>query len=413
MSQNEYRCFCAHGLREAQFTGVDGQTPPGITLPPGATYAALERCCEIPVGKASVSAEVNSDAPETLRNRVGVTLTQYRADGGAICEDYLDTGIQNGRLSFQGAYDLEPGAVKLRLHLYAKWFEGRVNFTSPQLEFGAPLPERKARIISTRLTYQEGETKAMRRQRIRSILERIGEQEPRRDLILFTEDAFTMGLANLTKEECSEPIPGPGTELLSEMASKLNCNIACGVEEDEHGVFRNSCVLINRKGTIAGIYHKVHLTINESRNGVVPGSDFPVFDLDFAKVGVSICWDNWFGESARALRLNGAELLLVPIAGDGIPTHRQHVWPARAVEHGMAAAFSPFSVSEDGIGPAQIFDQMGNLLAEAHPGTLYAAADVVFSKRYRTRYLSVGNAYGEGRSLYVAERRPGCYATLQ
>ena len=412
MSQNEYHCFCAHGLSEAQFTGVDGQTAPGITLPPGATYAAMERFFETPSDKGSVSVQVQSDAPEHLRNRVGVTLTQYRADGGTICEDYLDTCIQQGRLSFHGAYDLEPGSVKLRLHLYAKWFEGKVNFTTPQLEFGAPLPVRKARIISTRLTYQEGETKEMRRQRIRSILEHIGEHEAKRDLVLFTEDAFTMGLANLTKEDRNESIPGPGTELLSEMASKLNCNIASGIEENENGVFRNSCVLINRQGDIAGIYHKVHLTINESRNGVVPGSDFPVFDLDFAKVGVSICWDNWFGESARALRLHGAELLLVPIAGDGIPTHRQHVWPSRAVEHGMAAAFSPFNVSEDGIGPAQIFDQMGNLLAEAHPGTLYAAADVVFSKRYRTRYLSVGNAYGEGRSLYVAERRPGCYAPL-
>lgn len=78
------------------------------------------------------------------------------------------------------------------------------------------------------------------------------------------------------------------------------------------GVVRNIALVLDRQGAPVGKYLKVHCIENEQALGVVPGDAWPTFDLDFGRVGVQICHDNSFPESARCLALNGAEIIFWP-----------------------------------------------------------------------------------------------------
>lgn len=78
------------------------------------------------------------------------------------------------------------------------------------------------------------------------------------------------------------------------------------------GIVRNVAVVFDAKGRVVGQYFKVHCIENEKAYGVVPGDTWPVFDLGGAKVGVQICHDTSFPESARCLTMNGAEIIFWP-----------------------------------------------------------------------------------------------------
>lgn len=352
---------------------------------------------------------VDSDAPAALGNKAGVLACFRQGSGKFFSEDYLEP-VENpdGTLSFYGEYERDEDVRTIVLKPHFKWAEGRVCFFNVSVTPFRPRPDRIARIVTTCLSYvPEEKTPAQRLERAGRLLERIGREVEKPDLILFTEIMPVIGLG-LPITEQLETIPGPTTNFLSDWAKRLNCHIAAGIRSICDGVRHNSAALLGRDGSVVGVYHKVNLTWGESADGIIPGNTHPVFDLDFGKVGFSICWDNWFGENARMLRLNGCELMLVPIAGDGIPEHRECIWGGRASEQGMAAAFSPFCPSYDGLLTARIFNNQGTLVASTSENGGYAAADLNLSRRIRTRHLSVASR-GEGRSLYVRERRDDLY----
>lgn len=373
-------------------------------------FGMWEKEFPFPEGKGC-AIRIDSDASAALGNKVGVLACFKQSDGKFFSEDYLEP-VENpdGTLSFYGEYERDEDVQSIVLKPHFKWHVGKVGFFNTSITSWEPAPDRIARIVSTCISTRPGKsekTRAERLERVGQLLARIEKEVEKPDLILFTEIMPVMGLY-LPVEEQLETIPGPTTDFLAEWAKRLNCYIAVGIREICDGVRHNSATIIGRDGSIVGIYHKVNLTWGESANGIIPGNTHPVFDLDFGKVGFSICWDNWFGENARMLRLNGAELMLVPIAGDGIPEHRDCIWGGRASEQGMAAAFSPYCPSYDGLLSARIFDNQGALIAHTSENGGYACADINLSRRIRTKHLSV-DSKGEGRSLYIRERRDDLY----
>jgi predicted amidohydrolase len=97
----------------------------------------------------------------------------------------------------------------------------------------------------------------------------------------------------------------------------------------------NACVLLDRRGKVAGIYRKVHPVdsgkANQLEGGVLPGKDFPVFACDFGKVGVQICYDMYFDVGWESLAHKGAELVIWPtqspqIIGAQCRAHRHHYY---------------------------------------------------------------------------------------
>jgi hypothetical protein len=105
----------------------------------------------------------------------------------------------------------------------------------------------------------------------------------------------------------------PNSQVLDSMkvwAKKYNLNIIFQVFELESSKLYNTAVLVGRNGDYIGKYRKVNLPPEESV--LTPGDSFPVFDTDFGKIGILICWDGWFTEPSKTLVDNGAEMIFIP-----------------------------------------------------------------------------------------------------
>ncbi|WAK03730.1 carbon-nitrogen hydrolase [Methylobacter sp. YRD-M1] len=137
------------------------------------------------------------------------------------------------------------------------------------------------------------------------------------------EDHNTFSLA--------QPIPGPTTEVLSAVAKKLEIVIVSTIfEERAPGLYHNTAVVFDKDGSIAGKYRKMHIPDDPGfyeKYYFTPGDiGFKPIQTSIGKLGVLICWDQWFPEAARLMALAGAELLIYPtaIGWDPLDTPEEH-----------------------------------------------------------------------------------------
>lgn len=117
----------------------------------------------------------------------------------------------------------------------------------------------------------------------------------------------------------AESIPGPTTEKLSTVARKLGVVIVVPLfERRTSGLFHNSAVVIESDGSVLGTYRKMHIPDDPffyEKFYFTPGDlGFKNFQTSIGNIGVCICWDQWFPESARLTALQGAEILVYPTA---------------------------------------------------------------------------------------------------
>ena len=126
--------------------------------------------------------------------------------------------------------------------------------------------------------------------------------------------------------ELAEPIPGPTSRRLSALAAELGIVLVGAIfERRMNGVYHNTAVVFERDGNIAGLYRKMHIpddpgfyekfyftpgdaSFNDGRNGFTP------IDTSVGRLGVLVCWDQWYPEAARLMALAGAEVLIYPTA---------------------------------------------------------------------------------------------------
>ena len=119
--------------------------------------------------------------------------------------------------------------------------------------------------------------------------------------------------------DLAQPIPGPTTDILSTVAKKLSIVIVSTIfEKRASGLFHNTAVVFDRDGSIAGKYRKMHIPDDPGfyeKYYFTPGDlGFKPIETSIGKLGVLICWDQWFPEAARLMALAGAELLIYPTA---------------------------------------------------------------------------------------------------
>jgi N-carbamoylputrescine amidase len=141
--------------------------------------------------------------------------------------------------------------------------------------------------------------------------------------------------------ESAEPVPGPTIERISEYAKKYEMVIIAPIyEKAQPGVLYNTAAVIDADGSYLGKYRKHHIPHTSGfweKFFFRPGNlGYPVFETRYAKVGVYICYDRHFPEGARALGLNGAEIVYNPSAT--VAGLSQYLWkleqPAHAVANG-------------------------------------------------------------------------------
>ncbi len=117
----------------------------------------------------------------------------------------------------------------------------------------------------------------------------------------------------------AEPIPGPSTELFGALAKELGVVLVLSLfERRAPGLYHNTAVVLERDGSIAGKYRKMHIPDDPAyyeKFYFTPGDlGFEPIDTSVGRLGVLVCWDQWYPEAARLMAMRGAEMLIYPTA---------------------------------------------------------------------------------------------------
>ncbi len=231
----------------------------------------------------------------------------------------------------------------------------------------------------------------------------------------------TMGFPSAVASSFAEEGHLPGVAALGQVARRHGMTLVVGLlRRAADGLFYNSAAVVE-DGRVVGIYDKVHPTRDEqdSPSCVTPGSGFHVFRLSWGTVGVLICHDNSFVESARCLTLQGAEVFFWP--------HVQSAWGdvaweavlrARAIDNGVYMVSSCFSVAENRawrpgmmLGRSSIVAPDGTILADAghHPGLAITTVDLD-QPRLAHDFTRGGDHVFQEEML--GDRRPDTYGVI-
>lgn len=119
--------------------------------------------------------------------------------------------------------------------------------------------------------------------------------------------------------DLSEPIPGPSTEIFGALAKELGVVIVTSLfEKRAPGLYHNTAVVLEKDGTIAGTYRKMHIPDDPAyyeKFYFTPGDiGFEPIETSVGTLGVLVCWDQWYPEAARLMAMKGAEMLIYPTA---------------------------------------------------------------------------------------------------
>ncbi len=172
----------------------------------------------------------------------------------------------------------------------------------------------------------------------------------------------------------AETIPGPSTDALGKIAKKYKCVIIASLfEKRASGLYHNTAAIIETDGSIKGIYRKMHIPddpLYYEKFYFTPGdTGFRAWDTTHGKIGVLICWDQWYPEGARLTALQGAEILFYPTAIGWHPAERetygkaQHEsWELIQRSHGVANGC--FVCAPNRIGLEKILDASGKPVSD-------------------------------------------------
>jgi len=224
-------------------------------------------------------------------------------------------------------------------------------------------------------------------------------------------ELFATGYQFVSQEEVNalaEPVPdGPTTQALVAFTTTQDCFIVAGLAESTEGNVYNSAVLVGPSGLVA-CYRKVHL-FSKEKLWFTPGDKpFSVAAIDWAKIGVMICFDHLFPESARTLALKGAEIIAHP-SNLVMPVYAQLTMRARALENGV------FTVTANRVGVEARSDETLRFTGESQivspAGEILARSP---AEEEDVRVIEIDPAQARDKSLNsmndrLADRRPDLY----
>lgn len=271
----------------------------------------------------------------------------------------------------------------------------------------------KTRIACAQMDVAIGDVEANRRK----ILERLRTAaEKGADLAVFPECALT-GYCFDSLEEATpfaESIDGPSAEAFAKACRESGAHAIVGFIEKDGSDYYNAAMLVG-PGGIIGNYRKVHLPFLGVDRFLTPGDQpFRVFELPFGRIGINICYDASFPEAARALKLLGAELIILPTNWPtGAWRTAEFIINARACENHMNFAAVNRCGVERGwefIGRSKVVDYNGDTLAEAsREGEEMLIVEVDLHEANKNKIVNVAGSYELDR---LADRRPEFYEII-
>lgn len=232
--------------------------------------------------------------------------------------------------------------------------------------------------------------------------------------------------------DLAETIPGPSTDVLGPLARELGVVIIASLfERRAPGLFHNTAVVFDADGSLLGLYRKMHIPDDPAfyeKFYFTPGDlGFKSFETRFGKIGVLVCWDQWYPEAARLTALSGAQILFYPTAigwalgekDEAVRKAQHDAWETIQRSHAIANGVFVASTNRVGIeaglefwGRSFICDPFGERLALGSTGNeeiLYAdcpLGEVDNTRRHwpflRDRRI---DAYGSITSRYLDSTR--------
>ncbi|MEY3372539.1 MAG: hypothetical protein RLZZ537_1007 [Pseudomonadota bacterium] len=226
----------------------------------------------------------------------------------------------------------------------------------------------------------------------------------------------------------AEAIPGPSSERLSALAAKHRVVLVASLfERRAAGLYHNTAVVFEKDGALLGKYRKMHIPDDPGfyeKFYFTPGDlGFHPIDTSLGKIGVLVCWDQWYPEAARLMALAGAELLVYPTAIGWDPDdsaeekdRQRQAWILSHRGHAVANGIPVLSCNRTGFeasplgasgirfwGSSHVLGPQGEFLAEAgtdDPEILYATLDLARSEQVRRMWP------------FLRDRRIDAYADL-
>jgi predicted amidohydrolase len=347
------------------------------------------------------SVQYNSEKVTNDTLSITAMLSWISEDGSYLSRDYIDriNLLENSEWKELSRIIAAPKeTVAVEIELVFRWDAGGyISWKEPRLVKVDDVPHRLVRVATTFIKPRHDFDKNIAA--LINILDKAGKYKP--DIICLSEAVTSRGLPSI---EHSDTIPGRLTGLVAEKAEAYSTYVILNLNEKDGEDFYNTCVLIGRKGEILGKYRKIQLPLCEAEEGFTPGKELPVFDTDFGKIGIMICWDQWFPEIARVLRIKGAEIIFVPTIG-----YAPLQSAARAVDNGVYFVVA----GGDGPDPSRILNPEGEIIGDINRGEDNAIVmEIDLDLKFYQHWLSVGNAKGEGPSIYLKERRSDLYGPI-
>ncbi len=250
------------------------------------------------------------------------------------------------------------------------------------------------------------------------ILTESGSEKP--DLMVLPEYFAHAMMSPGAKKAAAEKIPdfnAPLQKKMSELAKKINSNLAFGIAEECDGLYYNAVVVLDRAGNYVGKYRKVHLAPGEC-SFFTPGDSFTVLDLDIGKLGIAICMDIHYPEMWTAMALEGADIIAHPAAWmDYTGNLCESLVNARAIDnqyHVITSHFVevPYLVGKHP-GHSRITDPFGRTRADTSHIPGYAIATVDLDQLFE--YWVTGQLKEEMPTLkecFLGMRRPNLYGAI-
>ena len=211
--------------------------------------------------------------------------------------------------------------------------------------------------------------------------------------------------------QLAEPVPGPTTELLGQLARELEVVIVASLfERRAEGLYHNTAAILDADGTCLGRYRKMHIPDDPQfyeKFYFTPGDlGFPTWNTRYGRIGVLICWDQWYPEAARLTAMGGAQLLFYPTAIGWLPAEKAQygasqysAWETMQRSHAVANGVFVVAANRVGHEPSDdggiefwggsfVADPYGNVLAKAgrEPDVLVVPCDLAAVDQARTHW---------------------------